>query len=86
VDPRLVALVGEKLRLILDEAVFDEKSELIFRLHYGIDCMRQEPKGISKTVKMPMKKLKLELTRIDNRVFNILKKHDLFEDHALKTE
>lgn len=78
-DAKLLELVNEKLRLILDEAVFEEQSERIFKLHYGIDCKRIEPKAISKEVKIPLKKLKIELTRIDNRVFNILKKHDLFD-------
>jgi len=77
-DPKLIELVNEKLRLILDEAVFDEQSEMIFKLHYGIDCKRLEPKAISKEIKLSQKKLKLELLRIDNKVFNILKKHDLF--------
>ncbi len=79
-DAKLLELVNEKLRLILDEAVFSEQSESIFKLHYGIDCKRVEPKAISKEVKMPLKKLKLEITKIDNRVFNILKKHDLFDE------
>lgn len=79
-DAKLLELVNEKLRLILDEAVFGEQSEKIFKLHYGIDCKRIEPKAISKEVKMPLKKLKIELTRIDNRVFNILKKHNLFDE------
>ncbi len=79
-DAKLLELVNEKLRLILDEAVFSEQSESIFKLHYGIDCKRVEPKVISKEVKMPLKKLKLEITKIDNRVFNILKKHDLFDE------
>lgn len=78
-NPKLIELVNEKLRLILEEAVFDESSEQLFRLHYGIDCKRLEPKAIAKELKMPQKKLKLELIKIDNKVFNILKKHDLFE-------
>lgn len=78
-DPKLMELVSEKLRLILDEAVFDEQTERLFKLHYGIDTKRLEPKALGKEVKMPQKKLKLELSRIDNKVFNILKKHDLFE-------
>lgn len=77
-DPKLIELVNERLRLILDEAVFDEQSENIFKLHYGIDCKRLEPKAISKQLKISQKKLKNELFRIDNKVFNILKKHDLF--------
>lgn len=77
-DPKLIELVNERLRLILDEAVFDEQSESIFKLHYGIDCKRLEPKAISKQLKISQKKLKIELLRIDNKVFNILKKHDLF--------
>jgi hypothetical protein len=77
-DPKLIELVNERLRLILDEAVFDEQSENIFKLHYGIDCKRLEPKAISKQLKISQKKLKNELLRIDNKVFNILKKHDLF--------
>lgn len=78
-NPKLIELVNEKLRLILDEAVFDEQSERVFKLHYGIDCKRLEPKGISKELKITQKKMKIELSRIDNKVFNILKKHDLFE-------
>ena len=77
-DPKLIELVNDKLRLILDEAVFDEQSEMIFKYHYGIDCKRLEPKLISKELKVPLKKMKIELIRIDNKVFNILKKHDLF--------
>jgi hypothetical protein len=77
-DPKLIELVNDKLRLILDEAVFDEQSEKIFKCHYGIDCKRLEPKAISKEVKVSLKKMKIELIRIDNKVFNILKKHDLF--------
>ena len=77
-NPKLIELVNEKLRLILDEAVFDEQTEAIFKLHYGIDCKRLEPKAISKQLKISQKKLKMELVRIDNRVFNILKKHELF--------
>lgn len=78
-DLRLMAIVNEKLRLILDEAVFDEQSEAIFKLHYGIDCKRLEPKAISKELKISQKRLKIELIKIDNRVFNILKKHELFD-------
>ncbi len=77
-DPKLIELVNDKLRLILDEAVFDEQSEVIFKYHYGIDCKRLEPKAISKELKVSLKKMKIELLRIDNKVFNILKKHDLF--------
>lgn len=66
-NPKLIELVNEKLRLILDEAVFDEQSEAIFKLHYGIDCKRLEPKAISKQLKVSQK-LKLELMKIDNRV------------------
>lgn len=74
----LIDVVNEKLELILEEAIFDERTESIFKLHYGIQCHRLEPKAISKTLKIPVKKLKDELNRIDNRVFNILKKHQLF--------
>lgn len=77
-DPKLIELVNDKLRLILDEAVFDEQSEVIFKYHYGIDCKRLELKAISKELKVSLKKMKVELIRIDNKVFNILKKHDLF--------
>jgi len=69
----LIELVDENLKRVLDEAVFDEKTESIFKLRYGIDCMRLDPKAISKEMKIPMKKLKSELTKIDNKVFNILK-------------
>ena len=79
----LIELVDENLKRVLDEAVFDERTESIFKLRYGIDCMRLDPKAISKEMKIPMKKLKLELTKIDNKVFNILKKYDLFEDENL---
>lgn len=79
-DPKLMEIVGEKLRLILDEAVFDEQTERLFKFHYGIDTKRLEPKALSKEVKLSQKKLKLELSRIDNKVFNILKKHDLFNE------
>ncbi len=79
----LIELVDENLKRVLDEAVFDEKTESIFKLRYGIDCMRLDPKAISKEMKIPMKKLKLELTKIDNKVFNILKKYDLFEEENL---
>ncbi|OJV62286.1 MAG: hypothetical protein BGO41_05670 [Clostridiales bacterium 38-18] len=79
----LIELVDENLKRVLDEAVFDEKTESIFKLRYGIDCLRLDPKAISKEMKIPMKKLKLELTKIDNRVFNILKKYDLFEEEKL---
>ena len=67
------------LSTILEEAVFDERSEVIFRKHYGIHCERQEIKEIAKLTKMPLKKLMLEIGKIDNKVFNILKKHDLIE-------
>lgn len=77
-DPKLMEIVSEKLRLILDEAVFDEQTERVFKLHYGIDAKRLEPKALAKELKIPQKKLKLELSKIDNKVFNILKKHDLF--------
>ena len=79
----LIELVDENLKRVLDEAVFDEKTESIFKLRYGIDCMRLDPKAISKEMKIPMKKLKVELTKIDNKVFNILKKYDLFEEENL---
>jgi len=79
----LIELVDENLKRVLDEAVFDEKTESIFKLRYGIDCMRLDPKAISKEMKIPMKKLKSELTKIDNKVFNILKKYDLFEEENL---
>ncbi len=79
----LIELVDENLKRVLDEAVFDEKTESIFKLRYGIDCMRLDPKAISKETKIPMKKLKSELTKIDNKVFNILKKYDLFEEENL---
>jgi len=68
------------LSTILEEAVFDERSEVIFRKHYGIHCERQEIKEIAKITKMPLKKLMQEINRIDNKVFNILKKHDLIEE------
>lgn len=77
-DPKLMEIVSEKLRLILDEAVFDEQTEKLFKLHYGIDAKRLEPKALGKELKIPQKKLKHELSKIDNKVFNILKKHDLF--------
>ena len=73
-------LVSEKLELILEEAIFDSRSEDIFKLHYGVQCVRLEPKVIAKQMKIPMKKLKLELERIDNKVFNILKKHQIFDE------
>jgi len=79
VDVKLMALVNEKLQIILEEAIFDERAEQIFRMRYGVDCQMELPKQISKTIKMPMKKLNLEMYRIDNKIFNILKKHDLFE-------
>lgn len=79
IDSKLIDLINEQLQVILDEAVFDERTEKIFRLRYGIECMMQPPKAISKEVKMPMKKLNLELGRIENKVFNIMKKHDLFD-------
>ncbi|GAU76858.1 hypothetical protein [Fusibacter sp. 3D3] len=79
VDVKMMTLVNEKLQLILEEAIFDEKAEQIFRMRYGVDCQIQVPKHISKTLKVPMKKLHLEMHRIDNKIFNILKKHDLFE-------
>ncbi|MBS7527136.1 hypothetical protein KHM83_10640 [Fusibacter paucivorans] len=66
------------LNTILEEAVFDERSELIFKKYYGIHCERKTPKEIAKLTKMPIKKLKLEMTKIDNKVFNILKKNDLW--------
>lgn len=75
----LFEIVNERLRLILDEAVFDEQSERIFKLHYGIDCKRLTFKALAKETKVSQKKLKIELGKIDNKVFNILKKHDLFE-------
>ncbi len=84
-NPKLIELVNEKLRLILDEAVFDEQTEAIFKFHYGIDCKRLEPKAISKQLKISQKKLKIELMRIDNRVFNILKKHELFNDGFIES-
>jgi hypothetical protein len=73
-------LVNEKLELILEEAIFDPRSESIFKLHYGVQCARQEPKTISKQLKISQKKLKIEIDRIDNKVFNILKKHQLFSE------
>lgn len=79
IDVKLMTLVNEKLQIILEEAIFDERAEQIFRMRYGIDCQMELPKQISKTIKMPMKKLNLEMYRIDNKIFNILKKHDLFE-------
>ena len=79
IDAKMMTLVNEKLQLILEEAIFDERAEQIFRMRYGIDCQIQVPKHISKTIKMPMKKLHLEMHKIDNKIFNILKKHDLFE-------
>lgn len=78
VEPKSIEIINEKLQLILEEAIFDEKSEKIFKMRYGIDSKAQPPKQIAKEVKMPMKKLKIELARIDNKVFNILKKHDVF--------
>lgn len=68
------------LNTILEEAVFDERAETIFKKHYGIHCERLTPKEISKMTKLPIKKLKLEMTKIDNKVFNILKKHDLWDE------
>ena len=73
-------LVNEKLELILEEAIFEPRSEHIFKLHYGVQCVRQEPRTISKQLKISQKKLKLEIERIDNKVFNILKKHQLFTE------
>ncbi len=75
-DNSWIEAVNERLEIILEEAVFDERSEKIFKLHFGVNCKRLDPKGIAKEVKMPMKKLKPELAKIDNKVFNILKKHD----------
>jgi len=72
--------INRGLNTILEEAVFDERSELIFKKYYGIHCERLTPKELSKTTKLPLKKLKMEMMKIDNRVFNILKKNNLWED------
>lgn len=68
------------LNIILEEAVFDQQSELIFRKYYGIHCERQELKSLSKLTKLPVKKLTNEINRIDNKVFNILKKHAILDE------
>lgn len=75
-----VELVNERLKIILEEAIFDERTEQIFKWHYGVECERLDLKAISKSVKMPIKKLKLEVVKIDNKVFNILKKHNFIEE------
>ncbi len=67
--------VNEQLELILEEAVFDEVAEKVFIRHYGIKCKRMDPKAISKELKIPVKKLRAIIDKIDNKVFNILKKH-----------
>lgn len=79
IDPRTIEVINDQLGVILDEAVFDERTEKIFRMRYGIEHPIETIKVISKELKMPMKKLNLEIVKIDNKVFNILKKHDLFE-------
>lgn len=76
-DIKWIEIVNEKLEIILEEAIFDEKMEQIFRLRYGIKCKRLENKEIAKELKIPQKKLKLFIEKIDNKVFNILKKHAL---------
>lgn len=81
-NPQIMKIVNEKLEEILEEAVFDSKAEQIFKLHYGIKCTRMEPKAIVKEAKIPAKRLKLELIRIDNKVFNILKKHKWIESEV----
>ncbi len=79
-NKQVIDIVSEKLNLILDEAIFDERTEAIFKLHYGISCNRQEPKDIAKALKISQKKIKVELARIDNKVFNILKKYEIFDE------
>lgn len=76
-DIKWIEFVNEKLEIILEEAVFEEKFEQIFRLRYGIKCKRLEVKDIAKQLKIPQKKLKQHIEKIDNKVFNILKKHAL---------
>lgn len=74
-DPKWLIIVNEKLEIILEEAVFDEKMASIFKMRYGVHCQRLEDKVIAKTLKIPQKKMKLYVEKIDNKVFNILKKH-----------
>lgn len=75
-NPKIIETVNEKLEEILHEAVFDERQEAIFIRYYGVNCNRMDPKSIAKEIKMPLKKLKIELMKIEKKVFNILKKHD----------
>lgn len=70
-------VVNEQLEIILEEAVFDDVMEQIFKKRYGIHCQRQELKTIAKELKLSQKKLKVYVEKIDNKVFNILKKHAL---------
>jgi hypothetical protein len=79
-ESKWVDLVNDRLKIILEEAIFDERTEQIFKWHYGVECQRLDLKAISKGVKMPIKKLKLEVVKIDNKVFNILKKHNFLEE------
>lgn len=75
-----VETVNERLKIILEEAIFDERTEQIFKWHYGVDCQRMDLKAISKNIKIPVKKLKLEVVKIDNKVFNILKKYNFLDE------
>jgi len=73
----LLERVNEKLPYILENMVFDEKHEQIFKYRYGIESHMLTPKEISKTLKISMKKLKPQIIKIDNKVFNILKTESL---------
>lgn len=75
----MIEIVNNQLQLIVDEAVFDERQTEIFKSRYGVGESIKEPRKIGKIYKLSPKKLKGELTKIDNKVFNILKKHDIFE-------
>ncbi|MBM7561212.1 hypothetical protein [Fusibacter tunisiensis] len=75
-NPEYIDLINSKLEAILEEAVFDERQAAIFVRHYGIQQPRMAPKDIAKALKVPNKKLKIELAKIENRVFNIMKKND----------
>lgn len=69
-------MIMDHLVLISEEAIFDEQLELVFKKYYGVDEAQQTPKEISKTLKIPMKKLKIIIEKIEKKVFNVLKKHE----------
>lgn len=70
--------VQENLGKLLGVGLFDEKSEKIFKLYYGVGTERMDIQAISKEMKLSVKKLQPLLERMDKKVFNTLKKQPLF--------